>query len=55
MKLSEFALLADCPKRSDGSPLALSSLSDHLKDWKKRANAGPPDGTKQLILLYLSI
>lgn len=46
MKLAEFAQLNNCPKRPDGRPLAISSLSDHLKGWKERIKEGPPAGTK---------
>ena len=44
MKLGEFALLEECPRRPDGKPLALSSLSDHLKGWRERVKKGPPAG-----------
>lgn len=44
MKLAEFALLEDCPKRPDGRPLAASSLSDHLKGWEQRVKQDPPNG-----------
>lgn len=45
MRLTDFALLAECPKRVDGRPLAQSSPSDHLKGWQDRVKQGPPEGT----------
>lgn len=44
MKLSEFALLPECPKRDDSKPLAASSLCEHLKRWEERVAEGPPTG-----------
>ena len=45
MKLADFALLKECPQRPDGNPLAVSSLSDHLKGWAERIKNGPPIGS----------
>lgn len=44
MKLVDFALLDECPRRADGSPLAVSSLSDHLKGWAAKVKDGRPQG-----------
>jgi len=44
MKLADFALLEDCPRRPDGQPLAISSLSDHLKGWREKIKKEPPAG-----------
>ena len=44
MRLAEFALLDECPRRADGSPLAISSLSDHLKGWAAKIKEGRPQG-----------
>ena len=44
MRLAEFALLDECPRRADGSPLAISSLSDHLKGWAAKIKEGHPQG-----------
>ena len=44
MKLAEFALLDECPRRADGSPLPISSLSDHLKGWAAKVKEGCPQG-----------
>ena len=48
MKLSDFALLDACPRCPDGKPLALSSLSDHLKGWRERVTKEPPAGNLYL-------
>jgi hypothetical protein len=45
MKLSQFALLDECFKRPDGRPLAVSSLSDHLKGWESKVKEDPPTGS----------
>ncbi|CUS07543.1 unnamed protein product [Tuber aestivum] len=45
MKLADFALLNECPRRPDGQPLAISSISDHLKGWKEKIKKEPPAGT----------
>jgi len=44
MKLGEFAELPACPRRPDGRPLPISSISDHLKGWEERVKHGPPEG-----------
>ena len=44
MKLGDFALLEGCPRRPNGQPLAISSLSDHLKGWREKIKAEPPAG-----------
>lgn len=45
MKLADFALLEQCPRRPDGKLLAVSSLSDHLKGWAEKVKNGPPSGS----------
>ncbi|KAG0134078.1 hypothetical protein HOY82DRAFT_602923 [Tuber indicum] len=47
MKLADFALLSKWQRRPDGQALAISSLADHLKGWRKRIKAEPPAGNKQ--------
>ena len=44
MKLAAFAELPECPKREDGSQLALSSLSENMKGWREKVQKGKPSG-----------
>ena len=44
MTLGKFAELPECPRREDGRPLPLSSLSEHLKGWKEKLQKGKPSG-----------
>lgn len=55
MKLLEFSLLDVCPKRPDGRPLAVSSLSDHLKGWEKFVKQLPPAGMYCILLSYIKV
>ncbi|CUS08285.1 unnamed protein product [Tuber aestivum] len=42
MTLIKFAELPECPRREDGRPLPLSSLSEYLKGWKEKLQKGKP-------------
>jgi len=44
LRLSDFAELPECPRRPDGRTLPLSSLSEHIKDWKKKILESQPLG-----------
>ena len=44
MRVAEFALLDECPRHADGSPLAISSLSDYLKGWAAKIKKGRLQG-----------